>query len=100
MADQVSRREFLNRLGVTVTSAAALSATAGVVSSLSEVQAAESPKGTIPSKPYKVGHITYFTGFGAVFGEQSYKGHVLAAEEIDAKGGLLGKRKIETIWRR
>ena len=26
-----------------------------------------------------------------------YKGHILAAEEINAKGGLLGKRKIETI---
>jgi branched-chain amino acid transport system substrate-binding protein len=97
MADQVNRREFLNRLGVTVTSAAALSASAGVVSSLSEVRAAESPKGSIPSKPYKVGHMTYFTGFGAVFGEQSHKGHLLAAEEINEKGGLLGKRKIETI---
>ena len=26
-----------------------------------------------------------------------YKGHILAAEEINAQGGLLGKRKIETI---
>ena len=26
-----------------------------------------------------------------------YKGHTLAAEEINAQGGLLGKRKIETL---
>ena len=97
MIEEVSRREFLSRLGVTVTSAAALGASAGFVPSLSDVRAAEPPKGQIPTKPYKVGHMTFFTGFGAVFGEQSYKGHLLAAEEINAAGGLLGKRKIETI---
>jgi len=97
MAEGISRRDFLNRLGVTVTSASALAASGGYVASLSTVQAAEPPKGTIPDKPFKVGHMTYFTGMGAVFGEQSYKGHLLAAEEINAQGGLLGKRKIETI---
>jgi branched-chain amino acid transport system substrate-binding protein len=30
-------------------------------------------------------------------GEPGRKGHLLAAEEINAEGGLLGKRKIETI---
>ena len=29
--------------------------------------------------------------------EPSVKGHILAAEEINAQGGLLGKRKIVTI---
>ena len=41
--------------------------------------------------------MTFFTGPAAVLGEQSYKGHILAAEEINAQGGLLGKRQIETL---
>src|SRR5215468_9106437 len=41
--------------------------------------------------------LTVSTGAAAVLGEPMYKGHILAAEEINAKGGLLGKRKIETI---
>lgn len=95
MDQEVSRREFLNRLGVTV-GGAALGA-AGYVASPAQADAAQPPKGTIPDTPYKTGHMTFFTGPAAVLGEQSYKGHILAAEEINAKGGLLGKRKIETI---
>jgi branched-chain amino acid transport system substrate-binding protein len=60
-------------------------------------QAKEPPKGSIPDKPIKIGHMTFFTGPGAVLGEPSYKGHTLAAEEINAQGGFLGKRKIETL---
>jgi branched-chain amino acid transport system substrate-binding protein len=96
MAEEVSRREFLNRLGVTV-GAAAVTASAAPVVGLGKAQAAEPPKGKIPDKPYKTGHMTFFTGPGAILGDQSYKGHILAAEEINAQGGLLGKRKIETI---
>src|SRR5882762_11258015 len=59
--------------------------------------ATEPPKGKIPDTPYKTGHMTFLTGPAAVLGEPSLKGHILAAEEINAKGGLLGKRKIETI---
>src|SRR5207249_6247275 len=36
-------------------------------------QAPMQPKGTIPDKPYKTGHMTFFTGPAAVLGEQSYK---------------------------
>ena len=32
-----------------------------------------------------------------MLGEPSYKGHLLAAEEINAQGGFLGKRQIETV---
>ena len=53
--------------------------------------------GNIPDTPYKIGHMTFFTGAAAVLGEPLYKGHILAAEEINAQGGLLGKRKIETL---
>ena len=62
-----------------------------------EAQQKFTPKGTIPSTPYKTGHMTFFTGPAAVLGEQSYKGHILAAEEINKEGGLLGKRQIETL---
>ncbi len=95
MAEEVHRRDFLAALGVTV-GAAAL----GVAGSDATVEAAEtkeSPKGKIPDKPIKIGHMTFFTGPGAVLGEPSHKGHLLAAEEINAQGGFLGKRQIETI---
>ncbi|HET7853684.1 MAG TPA: ABC transporter substrate-binding protein [Candidatus Methylomirabilis sp.] len=93
--EEVSRRDFLNSLGVTV--GAAVAASAGAVGNPAKAEAQEKPRGTIPDKPYKIGHMTFFTGPAAVLGEPSYKGHILAAEEINAQGGLLGKRKIETL---
>ncbi len=96
MKKEVSRREFLNNLGVTV-GAAAVAGSAGYAVGPRKAEAQEQPKGKIPSKPIKTGHMTFFTGPAAVLGEPSYKGHILAAEEINAEGGLLGKRKIETI---
>jgi branched-chain amino acid transport system substrate-binding protein len=95
MAEQVTRRDLLKRLGVTMGTAAA---SAGALVSPAPAQAqTRPPKGNIPDTPYKTGHMTFFTGPAAVLGEQSYKGHILAAEEINAQGGLLGKRKIETL---
>ena len=97
MAPEVSRRDFLSQLGVTV-GAAATAATVPLVGGPTLVGRAEAqPKGNIPDTPYKIGHMTFFTGAAAVLGEPSYKGHILAAEEINAQGGLLGKRKIETV---
>ena len=90
-----SRRGFLNKLGVTVGAAGLVGSGAVVGPPL--LRAAESPKGRIPSAPFKTGHITFVTGPAAVLGEPSRKGHILAAEEINAQGGLLGKRKIETV---
>jgi branched-chain amino acid transport system substrate-binding protein len=96
MAEQVTRRDLLKRLGVTV-GAAAASAGSLVAPRAVEAQQRFTPKGNVPDTPYKTGHMTFFTGPAAVLGEQSYKGHILAAEEINAEGGLLGKRKIETL---
>src|SRR5499425_504201 len=96
MAQEVSRREFFSQLGVTV-GGAALAASGASLLSPEEARAQQQTKGSIPDKPYKVGHMTFFTGPGAVLGEPMYKGHILAAEEINAQGGLLGKRKIETL---
>jgi branched-chain amino acid transport system substrate-binding protein len=101
MTQEVSRRDFLARLGVTVgTAAAGATAAAGVPLAVVPPlvgQAHAQPKGNIPDAPYKIGHMTFFTGAAAVLGEPSFKGHTLAAEEINAQGGLLGKRKIETL---
>src|SRR5438128_9522890 len=95
MATEVSRRDFFNTLGVTVGAAAA--GAAGLVATPEPAEAQEPAKGKISDKPLKFGHMTFFTGPAAVLGEPSYKGHILAAEEINAQGGFLGKRKIETV---
>src|SRR3989441_193610 len=97
MAHDVNRRDFLQALGITVGAAALGAAGGSTAPNAAEAQAKEPAKGSIPDKPIKIGHMTFFTGPGAVLGEPSYKGHILAAEEINAQGGLLGKRKIETI---
>ncbi|HEX8010961.1 MAG TPA: ABC transporter substrate-binding protein [Casimicrobiaceae bacterium] len=96
MAAQIDRRDFLRSLGVSV--GASLGAAAGAIPLIGMAQAqTPAPKGNIPSSPYKIGHMTFFTGPAAVLGEPMYKGQVLAAEEINAAGGLLGKRKIEVL---
>ena len=96
MAGEVNRRDFLSTLGVSV--GAALTASAGsVIPSVGVAHAQEKPKGNIPDTPYKIGHMTFFTGPAAVLGEPMYKGQLLAAEEINAAGGLLGRRKIEIL---
>lgn len=95
MAAQIDRRDFLRGLGVGagVTLGAATASTPFI----GVAQAQEKPRGNIPSTPYRIGHMTFFTGPAAVLGEPMYKGQLLAAEEINAAGGLLGKRKIELL---
>src|SRR5215468_7647165 len=95
MSTKPTRRDFLSQLGVTTAVAVGGAATGLGVSGIARAQ--DKPKGTIPSTPYKIGHMTFFTGAGAVLGEPMYKGNVLAADEINAQGGLLGKRKIEIL---
>src|SRR2546426_1165901 len=92
---EVNRRDFLSGLGVTV--GTALTALPGVLPSVGVAHAQDKPKGSIPDTPFKIGHMTFFTGAAAVLGEPMYKGQLLAAEEINAQGGLLGKRKIEIL---
>src|SRR5947199_4168222 len=93
---EVSRREFFKQVGATVGAAALGSMAAGAL--VPQRAAAQTPpKGNIPDTPYKIGHMTFLSGPAAVLGAGSLKGHTLAAEEINAEGGFLGKRKIETI---
>jgi branched-chain amino acid transport system substrate-binding protein len=95
MSDRPSRRDFLSKLGVGM--AAAVGGSAAGVALSSEARAEDKPKGTIPDTPFKIGHMTFFTGAGAVLGEPMFKGGQLAADEINEKGGLLGKRKIQLL---
>src|SRR5712691_1755144 len=95
MSGEVNRRDFLSTLGVSV--GAALASAGAALPVVGVAHAQDKPKGNIPDKPYKIGHMTFFTGPAAVLGEPMYKGQLLAAEEINAAGGLLGKRRIEIL---
>jgi branched-chain amino acid transport system substrate-binding protein len=95
MPAEVDRREFLRSLGVGMGSVGAAAAAIPLIGAAQAQTSA--PKGKIPETPYKIGHMTFFTGPAAVLGEPMYKGQLLAAEEINAAGGLLGKRKIEVL---
>ena len=77
MTGDVQRRDFLATLGVTVGAAALGVAGSGTTAKAAEKK--QAPKGKIPDKPIKIGHMTFFTGPGAVLGEPSHKGHLLAA---------------------
>ncbi|MGH6661066.1 MAG: ABC transporter substrate-binding protein, partial [Rhodospirillales bacterium] len=96
---QFSRRDFLNGLGATAGAAGLAAAVGGAAyfAGPRPAGAAAKVKGKIADKPYKTGHITFLTGPANLLGVPGQKGHLLAAEEINAEGGLLGKRKIETI---
>jgi len=97
MAQETDRRDFLKSLGVTVGGALAAAGATVAPPDAKAQQGAPAPKGTIPDKPFTVGHMTFHSGPAAILGEPMYKGHILAAEEINGQGGFLGKRKIETI---
>ena len=75
---RATRREFLTQLGG--------------VAGAALVRTAEAQE-----RPLKIGHMTFFTGPAAVLGEPMSKGLRLATEEINAPGGLLGRRKIEIL---
>jgi branched-chain amino acid transport system substrate-binding protein len=96
MADErVSRRTFVRR------TAAAIGAVA-----LGELTTAQTGhgaqvippiRGSLPDTPYRIGQMTTLTGVGAPLGAPMLSGHLLAAEEINAHGGLLGRRRIATV---
>ena len=92
MTDDVARRDFLAGIGVTLGSAVL-----GDLAVTGVAAAQDAARGRVPDTPVKFGHITIQSGPGAILGLPSLKGHTLAAEEINGAGGLLGKRKIETI---
>ncbi len=96
MKQPVDRRTFLN--GLTIGAAAAAAGSTTYFAGPRPANAAPKVKGNVPDTPFKTGHITFLTGPANLLGEPGRKGHLLAAEEINAEGGFLGKRKIETIF--
>ena len=66
MAGEVNRRDFLGTLGVSV--GAALASTGAAIPLVGVAHAQDKPKGNIPDKPYRIGHMTFFTGPAAVLG--------------------------------
>lgn len=57
---------------------------------------------TLPAmgaEPIKIGHVAALSGQSAQSGEAITRGLMIAIDEINAKGGLLGGRKIELIQR-
>jgi branched-chain amino acid transport system substrate-binding protein len=92
MTIALDRRKLLAGIGATLGAA-----TLGDVAATGLARAQDAPKGRVPETPVKFGHITIQSGPGAILGLPSLKGHTLAAEEINAAGGLLGKRRIETL---
>jgi len=92
MQDKINRRDVLSGLGLTAAAGAAT-----YFAGPRPAGAAMQVKGNIPTTPFKAGHMTFLSGAGAALGAPALKGHTLAAEEINAEGGFLGKRKIETV---
>src|SRR5207244_664056 len=84
MQRQVDRRTFLGSVGV----GAAVAAAAGPATYFAgprPANAATKVKGNVPGTPFKTGHITFLTGPANLLGEPGRKGHLLAAEEINAE---------------
>ena len=44
------------------------------------------------AEPIKVGEVASLTGKEAAFGQSSHRGTLIAIEELNAAGGLLGKK--------
>jgi branched-chain amino acid transport system substrate-binding protein len=78
-------RQFSHRL---VMAAAALAATIALAGH--QARAAD---------PIRIGHVAALSGASAQSGEAITRGLVVAIDEINARGGLLGGRKIELIQR-
>src|SRR5215813_2170102 len=51
------------------------------------------------AEPVKIGHVAALSGASAQSGEAITRGLTLAIDEINAKGGLLGGRKLELVQR-
>src|SRR5881227_4434493 len=49
--------------------------------------------------PIKIGHVAALSGGSAQSGEAITRGLTVAIDEINAKGGLLGGRKLELVQR-
>jgi len=67
---------------------------AGILASLAATSATAQQQG-----PIRIGHVAALSGASAQSGEAITRGLQLAIDEINAKGGLLGGRKLELVQR-
>jgi branched-chain amino acid transport system substrate-binding protein len=100
MKNDTSRRDWLRYAGAGILGAAiGASATYGT----SPERYAERPtgprtKGVVPTAPIKLGIVSWFSGPSAMVGEACYNSAIMAADAINAGGGILGRR-LEVIKR-
>ncbi|SAI65515.1 binding-protein-dependent transport protein [Bordetella ansorpii] len=69
------------------------------VSAALAVMASGWASGALAAEPIKIGLITALSGQSALAGESLTRGMQVAIDEINAKGGLLGGRKLELVRR-
>lgn len=69
------------------------------VSAALAAMAAGWASGALAAEPIKIGLITALSGQSALAGESLTRGMQVAIDEINAKGGLLGGRKLELVRR-
>ncbi|MDJ0270242.1 MAG: ABC transporter substrate-binding protein [Aigarchaeota archaeon] len=98
-SSKLARREFIKYALAAGAGLAVGRLSASLPTAPAQTHEASGEAETIPEGNVKVGVQTFFSGPGAVVGECLYKGAVLAAEQINQRGGILGKRKIEIVAR-
>ena len=69
----------------------------GLAGAALAVLAAQAP--SLAQETIKIGHVAALSGGSAQSGEAITRGLTIAIEEVNAKGGLLGGRKLELIQR-
>lgn len=95
MSSKPSRRDFVKGLvgGLVVGGVAGV----GGSEVFRTLTAAPAPvKEPVPTTPIKAGIQAFLTGGGAIWGKPTSQGAILAIEEINERGGILG-RKIEYV---
>lgn len=96
--DAVSRRSFLKRAGLVTGSVVAGLSAADLLAACGAPGASETATSSsgLPAQ-VKIGMNTELTGKGATVGQLAQKAAQLATDEINAKGGIGGKAKIQLL---
>lgn len=69
----------------------------GVVLAVAAAWLAAGPLAVEAAEPYKLGVALGFTGTGSAYSQEGLRGIEIAVDEINAKGGLLGRHPIELV---
>jgi len=96
---KTDRRDFLKYLGAGV-AGLAVGGAAGYFAmppKIEKVPVKPEPK-KVPTTPIKIGHLDSLTGAAAFWGEPQAKGTRLVVDELNAAGGIMG-RKLELVIR-